>query len=96
MHAISPELSTSSRYTSEMDKSVLARDTAIRLEANFLSEMLKASGFDTHLNSFPGSEGQDQFASFHRQAIAEQIAKAGGLGLAEHFFRAIMEAQNDE
>lgn len=72
-----------------------AHQAALQLEATFLSEMLKAAGFGEQDNSFSGGVGEDQFASFHRQAIAEKIAARGGLGLAEHFLKAMLETQND-
>ena len=78
-----------------VDRVLMAREAALRLEASFLSEMLKSAGFGMQTNSFSGSEGEDQFASFQRDAIAEHMARAGGIGLAEHFFNAMMEAQND-
>lgn len=77
-------------------KEARARETSIKLEATFLSEMLKSAGFGLQKNSFSGSAGEDQFASFQRQAIAENMARAGGIGLSEHFFNAIMEAQKND
>ena len=72
-----------------------ARQAAEKLEAAFLAEMLKAAGFGEQQNTFSGGTGEDQFASFHRHAIAERFAASGGIGLAEHFYRSMMEAQND-
>ena len=78
------------------DRAENARIAAQKLEATFLAEMLKSAGFGEQENSLSGGPGEDQFASFHRQAIAEKISDAGGLGLAEHFFRAMMkEMPND-
>ncbi|MEQ8897781.1 MAG: rod-binding protein [Roseovarius sp.] len=71
-----------------------ARKAALALEASFLSEMLKAAGFGTQISTFSGGAGEDQFASFHREAIAERMARAGGIGLAEHFFEAMMETKD--
>ena len=71
-----------------------ARKAAIALEASFLSEMFKAAGFGEQTNSFSGDAGEDQFASFHRDAMARKIAEAGGVGLAEHFFRAMTETEH--
>lgn len=64
------------------------------LEASFLTEMLKAAGFGEQDNSFSGGTGEDQFASFHREAIARRMVEAGGIGLAEHFFNAMTEARD--
>ena len=72
-----------------------ARLVAQTLEATFLAEMLKAAGFGEQENSFSGGSGETQFASFHRQAVAEKIAAAGGIGLAEHIMRSILEAEHD-
>lgn len=72
-----------------------AWDAARKLEANFLAEMLKSTGLGEQDNSLSGGHGEDHFASFHRQAIADQMVKSGGIGLSEAFYRAIMEARND-
>ena len=72
-----------------------AREAAQRLEASFLAEMLKSAGLGKQENSLSGGHGEDQFASFYTNALAEQIAAHQGLGLAEQFFNAMMEARND-
>lgn len=64
------------------------------LEAAFISEMLKASGFGKASESFGGGSGEDQFASFLRDAQAKEIARAGGLGLAQHFVLAMQGDSN--
>lgn len=81
--------------TAQSGKASEARQAAEKLEAAFLAEMLKAAGFGEQQNTFSGGTGEDQFASFHRQAIAEKFAASGGIGLAEHFYRSMMEAQDD-
>lgn len=68
---------------------------AQQLEANFLSEMLKSSGFGTTPESFGGGAGEDQFASFLRQAQADRIVEAGGIGLAQHLFESLLERSNE-
>lgn len=77
------------------DRHAAAVQAAQKLEATFLAEMLKAAGFGEQANSFSGGAGEDQFASFHRQAIADKIAQAGGIGLSEHFLRSMMERQDE-
>ncbi len=67
------------------------REAAQDLEATFLAEMLKSAGFGEPRESFGGGAGEDQFASFLRQAHAEEMVKAGGIGLAEHLFEALKE-----
>lgn len=75
--------------------SAKAQKAALKLEATFLAEMLKSAGFASQENSFSGGSGEDQFASFHRQAIATQIAESGGVGLAKHFLTSMMEKYDD-
>ena len=72
-----------------------ARAAAEKLEAVFLAEMLKSAGLGEQENSFSGSAGEDQFASFQRDILAEAIVKKGGIGLAEMFFRSLTEKTDD-
>lgn len=76
-------------------KETPAREAAVKLEASFLSEMLKAAGFGAREGAFSGGAGEDQFASLYRDAVAEQMARSGALGLSDHFFRSILEAHDD-
>ena len=69
-------------------------DVAQKLEASFLSEMLKSAGVGKTPDSFGGGEGEDQFSSFLRQAQADEMVKAGGIGLAQSLFEA-MKGQDD-
>lgn len=69
------------------------RATAESLEAHFLAEMLKAAGLHEQVTSFGGGPGEEQFASLLRQAQAEQIVAAGGIGLAESFYQAMLAAE---
>ncbi|MFX0542070.1 rod-binding protein [Roseovarius sp. S4756] len=71
-----------------------ARDAAQRLEATFLAEMLKSAGFGKS-DGFAGGIGEEQFASFQRQAMADEMVKSGGLGLADTFYQSMMEARRD-
>lgn len=71
------------------------RAVAERLEASFLSEMLKHGGLGMQENSFSGGTGESQFASFHREALAREMVRSGGLGLADIFFASMMERSHD-
>ncbi len=71
------------------------RDAAVELEASFLAEMLKSAGLDKTSDFFGGGTGEDQFSSFLVHAQAEQIARTGGIGLAETFFHALSETQKN-
>ena len=66
-------------------------DVAQKLEASFLSEMLKAAGFGKARDAMGGGAGEDQFSSFLRDAQAQEMVKAGGIGLAESLFEALKE-----
>jgi Rod binding domain-containing protein len=60
------------------------------LEAAFLSEMLKSAGIGETPSDFGGGAGEDQFASFMRDEQAKQMTAAGGIGLAQSLFDAMM------
>lgn len=67
---------------------------AQKLEASFLSEMLKSAGLGKTSGPFNGGTGEDQFASFLVDEQAKQIVQTGGLGLAESIFDSLKETQN--
>ncbi len=66
---------------------------AKELEASFLSEMLGYAGLGASEGSFGGGIGEEQFASFMREAQAKQMVAHGGIGLAEQLFRAMSKGQ---
>lgn len=66
------------------------------LEQNFLSEMLKAAGLGETPGAFGGGIGEEQFASYLREAQSDAMVQAGGIGLAERLFQAISETSHDE
>ena len=67
---------------------------AQQLEATFLAEMLKSAGLGDARSAFGGGAGEEQFASFLRQAQAEDMVRGGGIGLAESLFEALKERQD--
>lgn len=70
------------------------RAASQKLEATFLAEMLKSAGLGAQEGSFGGGIGEEQFMSFLRDAQAEEMVDAGGIGLAEALFNA-MKARLD-
>lgn len=70
------------------------REAARKLETTFLSEMLKSTGFGTTTSVFGGGVGEEQFSSFLRDAQAQELTKAGGIGLAEALFEAMKVRAN--
>ena len=82
--------------TANANASELARlrEVSIKLEATFLAEMLKSAGLGETPEGFGGGAGEDQFASFLRQAQAEKIAERGGIGLAETIFESLKRSSD--
>ena len=70
------------------------RAKAMELEARFLAEMLRHAGAGTAPQGFDGGVGEEQFASFLREAQADAIVRRGGIGLAEHLFNALKDREN--
>ncbi|MFD3191732.1 rod-binding protein [Sedimentitalea sp. HM32M-2] len=91
-----PISSTSPPGLAAASKQDPLREAATELEAAFLTEMLKSAGLGKSRDSMGGGAGEDQFGSFLVRAQAEQIARTGGIGLAESLFNALKEAENDK
>lgn len=70
------------------------RDAAVELEATFLAEMLKSAGFGETPDAFGGGDGEDQFSSFLVQAQAREMARSGGIGLAESLYHALKDTSD--
>lgn len=77
------------------EKHAALRKAAAELETAFLTEMLKSAGFGKARDSFGGGAGEDQFSSLLVRAQAEQMTRAGGIGLTESLFNSLMEVTND-
>ncbi|UWQ28644.1 MULTISPECIES: rod-binding protein [unclassified Leisingera] len=71
------------------------REAAIELEASFLAEMLKSAGLGEASEGFGGGAGEEQFSSFLIREQATQIARSGGIGLAESLYHALKETQDE-
>lgn len=82
---------TSQPISTHQRKDAALHDAANKLEAAFLAEMLKSAGMGESREEFGGGAGEDQFASFLRQAQAEKMVEAGGIGLAQSLFEALKE-----
>ncbi|MEL6642529.1 MAG: rod-binding protein [Pseudomonadota bacterium] len=64
------------------------------LEGAFLSEMLKSAGLGAPRASFGGGAGEEQFGSMMRDLQVDQMVQAGGVGLAEQIYRALVASDN--
>lgn len=82
-HSDAP-VTTASRRTEAL------RQASRQLEAQFLAEMFKSAGLN-ETSSFGGGVGEDQFRSFLSEAQAQQVVRAGGIGLAEAIFQSLVE-----
>ena len=65
------------------------------LEAEFLTEMLKAAGLGKPSEGFGGGIGEEQFASFLRRAQATEIVRHGGIDLSESIFQSLTRRTRD-
>jgi Rod binding domain-containing protein len=66
---------------------------AVELEGVFLAEMLKSAGFGKTGDAFGGGAGEEQFSSLLVDAQAREMAKAGGIGLAESLFESMIRKE---
>lgn len=78
------------------DQDAELRRAAQKLEATFVAEMLKAAGLGETRTGFGGGAGEDQFSSFLVQEQADEMVRAGGIGLAESIFDSLKERQNEK
>ncbi|MEM9966512.1 MAG: rod-binding protein [Pseudomonadota bacterium] len=70
------------------------RAAAEKLEASFITEMLKAAGMGKTSTVFGGGAGEDQFASFLVQEHAKAMVQAGGIGLSQSIYEALKERRD--
>jgi len=82
--------------TRPVPREAAMRQAAQELESTFLAEMLKSTGMGKSRDFLGGGAGEDQFGSMLIRAQADQMAKTGGIGLAEAFFQALRAAENDQ
>lgn len=72
-----------------VEKTPALKSLANKLEAQFLAEMLKASGVGKPREAFGGGAGEDHFSSFLTQEYAQAVVNTGGIGLSEAIYRAL-------
>ena len=86
MTQIGPILPQPSRPSRPEYKSI-----ADELEIQFLSEMLKNAGVGKPRETFGGGAGEDQFSGFLTTEYARATVNAGGIGLSEAIYRALVQ-----
>jgi Rod binding domain-containing protein len=90
---ISPLVGANHPQTNKSDDAL--RAAAEALETEFLTEMLKPAGLGKTSETFGGGIGEEQFASFLRREQASEMARHGGIGLAESIFEALKKRVGD-
>ena len=73
------------------------KQSAQNFEASFLSVMLAQmfKGVETDA-PFGGGQGEEMFKSFFTDAVAKQVSKSGGVGLAASVEREMLKMQGLE
>jgi Rod binding domain-containing protein len=93
---VSPTLTQPAGATSaaELAKRGEIRETAKKFESQFLSIMLQQmfAGVKTD-GPFGGGFGEEMFRSVMTEAMGKQMARAGGIGLADTIQREILKMQ---
>ena len=80
--------------TAELARRAKAKETAQAFEASFLSSMLQQmfAGVETD-GPFGGGFGEEMFRSVMTDALGKQMAKVGGIGIADTVQREILKLQ---
>ena len=70
------------------------RETAQAFEASFLAQMMKPmfEGLSTD-GPFGGGQGEEMFKSFMNEAMAKQVVKSGGVGIADDVAQEMLKLQ---
>jgi Rod binding domain-containing protein len=69
------------------------RETARAFEASFLAEMLTHAGMAESAPGFDGGPGEEAFRGMMVAEQARLMTEAGGIGLAETIFRAMLKRE---
>lgn len=78
-----------------VNKTEQLRAAARELETVFLTEMLKGAGLGEPSSAFGGGIGEEQFSSFLVAEQAGAMVDAGGIGLAEVIFNAMVAREGE-
>jgi flagellar protein FlgJ len=80
--------------TAELAKRARIKDTANNFESSFMSVMMQQM-FDgvKPEEPFSGGQGEEAFKSVMTEAMAKQVTKAGGIGLAATIQREMLKMQ---
>lgn len=80
--------------TAELARRGQIRETAKKFETQFLAIMLQQmfEGVETSA-PFGGGPGESMFKSFMTEAMADQMVRAGGVGLSDTITREMLKLQ---
>ena len=85
-----PPTSPAARAAPPSPREAAMMEAARALEASFLAEMLGAAGMGRTREAMGGGAGEDAFGSLLVRAQAEEMTRAGGIGLARSIFESLM------
>jgi Rod binding domain-containing protein len=78
----------------ELAKRSQIKQTAQKFEATFLSSMMQEMFEGVEVSApFGGGDGEKMFKSFLTEAMAKQMSKAGGIGIAAQVQREMLKMQ---
>ena len=78
----------------ELAKRGQIKETAQKFEATFLSSMMQEMFEGVEVSTpFGGGDGEKMFKSFLTEAMAKQMAKSGGIGIAAQVQREMLKMQ---
>ncbi|PXA87632.1 chemotaxis protein chel [Caulobacter sp. D4A] len=85
---------TGATSAAELAKRGKIKETAQKFEASFLSSMMQSmfEGVKTP-EPFGGGQGEEMFKSLLTDAMAKEVAKAGGVGIAASVQREMLKMQ---
>lgn len=86
---------SATQQTTNQAKADKARETAVSFEGVTLGEMLQPmfDTVDTSDNAFGGGAAEKQFRSLQVLEMGKEIAKGGGIGIADSVYRQILAMQ---
>ena len=95
--ALPSSLLTPQAQTPEAKTRKQIEETAKKFEATFIAQMLGPMFDGAEISApFGGGPGETAFKSFLLDAVAQQMAKAGGLGMADDLAREMLKMQGLE
>lgn len=96
LNTVSPDLLKALPTSPTGDTRAKIKATSADFEASFLSVMMSQMFAGVGEGEFSGGQGESMFKSFLTDAMAKQMTKAGGVGLAQSVQREMLKLQGLE